>query len=562
MKNQITLMLFFTAMFFTALNMAGQDILFTEDFDYTPGPLPSSWVIEADQPPGWSINESQISGGVAPELYLTYGFQVGLSRLISPVIDIDGYEELKVSYKQYLINYGGDWGEVIGMDVTFDGGTTWQALWEQPLWLLNIPQDTFTYYVSAAAGATEMQLAFRYDGNNNAINGWAIDDIVVEEAIETDLTVSEITGSTTPNAGEETFFSVEITNGGKTTQNTYDIKLMDEEDNELASVPGTPITFAEKVTFDIPWTPASGDVGEGVVYALVEVADDEDPSNDQSKNLLLNIQPQGTETVGIGNTADPYPLTHYIPYNFFALNNLAQTLYLAEDIGVADDPITGIQYIAQFDEDVEDIPIQIYMAETSLDNLEDGWADPASFTLVYDGLMDFQKGLHAHYIHLDEEFEYNGGNLVIYSNKSQPESMLVWSTFMSTYHESPIYSRNLEGDGSPYDALDPPAGFPVWYTPNITLFFASGQMSVIDHNSHLANIKLYPNPADELLNIATDKDVNILDVKITNVMGQVVHQNTVEQNQAEINVSHLRTGWYLVMINTTQGLVSKKLIID
>src|SRR5690606_9149484 len=120
-------------------------------------------------------------------------------RLVSVPIDIDGHDKLALRYKQYLINYAADAGEIIGLDVTFDDGATWQPLWESLLGLMNIPQDEYVYYFEVPTGATEMKFAFRYDGNNNFINGWAIDDVVVEAVIDNDVVARKITGNTTPN---------------------------------------------------------------------------------------------------------------------------------------------------------------------------------------------------------------------------------------------------------------------------------------------------------------------------------------------------------------------------
>src|SRR5690606_7261910 len=300
--------------------ISAQDVLFSEEFDYTPGPLPAEWVIDAEQPPGWSINESQISGGIAPELYMTYGMQVGLSRLISPVIDITGYNQLSIQYKQYLINYLGDWGETIGMDVTFDGGTSWQPLWEKPLGSLNIPQDEFSYFVTAPTGATEMQIAFRFEGNNQGINGWAIDDIVVEDAKNKDLLISNFIPNTTPKVGEPMSCTVEIQNGGKTTENDYTVKLMNEEGTELASVSGISVEFGEKVNIMLDtWTPTNDEIGTHKLYAVVDLVGDENEDNDDSRSIVVDVVSAGTESVQIG-TGD-YTLQHSIPYNFFNLNS-------------------------------------------------------------------------------------------------------------------------------------------------------------------------------------------------------------------------------------------------
>lgn len=561
MKRFITLLKIIPAIFLFHGMVQAQEILFTEDFDYTPGPLPSSWTIDAEQPPEWSINNSQISGGSAPELYMGYGMQVGLSRLISPVVDIEGHSQLAVKYKQYLINYAGDWGETIGMDVTFDGGTTWQPLWEQLLGLLNIPQDEFAYYITAPDGATQMQIAFRFDGNNMGINGWAIDDIIVESVSDNDLLVSNIMGNTTPNVNEATSFTVEIQNGGKLNQTNYTVKLKNQEGDELASSPGETIAFAEKKYFNLPWTPGSADGGTHNLYATVEFAQDQNEENNNSKNMIVNVLAPDTENVQIGNGS--YPLQHSIPYNFFNLNSLSQSLYLSDSIGEVEESATiiGIQYNCQFDEDNQDVPIQIYLAETNQTDLSSDWINPSSFTLVYDGLMDFHKGFNAHFIEFDVPYEYNGGNLVVYSNKTYSEQVL-WSTFISTYHEDPIYSRMIDGSPEPYDAMNPPTGYNVWYTPNITLFFSSGEMSVTDNSSQAVSIEVYPNPAKEILNIKTLNNEKITGIQLINSNGQAVKSQKSSHSATTLNVRGLQPGFYLVQIQTESGITTKKIIIN
>jgi len=540
--------------------ISAQDVLFLEEFDYTPGPLPAEWVIDAEQPPGWSINESQISGGIAPELYMTYGFQTGLSRLKSPVIDITGYNQLSIRYKQYLINYLGDWGETIGMDITFDGGANWQPLWEKPLGLLNIPQDEFSYFVTAPTGATEMQIAFRFEGNNQGINGWAIDDIVVEDAKNNDLLISHFNPAATRRVGEPAFFMAEVQNGGKTTENEYTVKLMNEEGSELASASGSPVAFSEKTYVVLDgWTPTNDEIGAHKLYAVVDLAGDENEENNESKSKVVNVVPAGTENVQIGTGS--YALQHSIPYNFFELNSLSQSMYLSSQIGEVEESssIIGIQYICQFDEEVEDVPIQIYLAETSQTDLETDWLDTSNFTLVYDGLMDFQKGENSHYIELDTPYEYGGENLVIYSNKTYPEQVL-WSTFISTFYEDTIYSRLVDAASEPYDPMNPPNGYNVWYVPNVTLFFSSGEMSIIENDLNSLSLNVYPNPATDVLNIKSNNDEKILEVQLINSLGQTVAKKIVNGKQITLNVQSLKSGFYLVQMKTSEGIVNKKII--
>src|SRR5690606_30952781 len=183
------------------------------------------------------------------------------------------------------------------------------------------------------------------------------------------------------------------------------------------------------------------------------------------------------------------------------------------------------------------------------------------FTLVYDGLMDFSKGFNSLYIPLDTPYEYNGGNLVVYSNKTYPDQIL-WSTFISTYHEEPIYSRMIDGASEPYDAMNPPSGYNVWYTPNITLFFSSGEMAVIDPSVNAVSVEVYPNPAKEILNIKSHTEERILEVQLINSFGQRIASQTVNHKQTTLNVSGLQTGFYLVQVRTESGTTTKKVIIN
>ncbi len=558
MEKAKTLLFLLSFVFLVPFSNFGQTAIFSEGFDYPLGDLPTIWVIDADQPPEWSINQSQIAGGVYPELYMGYGMQAGLSRLISPAIDIGSQKELAIRYKQYMINYAMDWGETIGMDVTFDNGENWQVLWERPLGRLNIPQDEFVYFVNAPEAATHMKIAFRFEGNNQGINGWAIDDIVVEEVVESDLLATNISGNAAPVAAQETTYTVEITNGGTLLQSDYTVILMDEEGNVLANATGGSIAFGEKINVELTWTPGENVVGPHMIYAIVESDLDQNPENNQSRNLIINVQAEGVEEVSIGD--GEIVMQHSIPFNGYVPHNLAQTLYLSEEIGIAGLPMTGIMYTSQFDEDVAEVPIQIYLAQTDLTDLEEGWLIPHAFQLVFDGTVDFQKGFNSLYIPFDTPYEYGGGNLVVYTNKSYPEQIL-WTTFMGTFNDNIIRSRNLDGYEEPLDPMDPPNGYPVFESPNITLFFASGELSVID-NQQLDNIVVYPNPAENIVNIQTGMGQTILKIQLINSLGQVVFNRDLDQtDQYTLDVEHLKSGFYVLQVSTSEGSISKKLMI-
>ncbi|WP_374445231.1 T9SS type A sorting domain-containing protein [Epilithonimonas sp.] len=556
MQKIFTIIAAIPVLMFISSQMHGQQTIYSENFSYSPGGVPPGWQILAEQPPGWSVNNSQISGGTAPELYMTYGMQVGLSRLVSPKITVSGYKKLSLSYNQYLINFLGDAGESIGVDVTFDNGNTWQPLWERPLGVLNIPQDRFTYLISVPENANEMQYAFRYDGNCFFINGWAVDDVKIDAVAEHDLMVSNISGNTTINAGKPAQFLVEVSNGGKTREENYTIKLMSGDGQLLSTASGEAIEFGEKSQNFLSWTPQAETVANQKVYASVESSGDADLTNNRSKDLSVSVIKGDVKNVQIGSGS--FALQHSIPFNFFTHYSLGQTMYTASQIGKSEATITGIQYTCQFDEDNDNIPIQIFLAETDQEDLSSEWLDPAGFTKVFDGNINFKKGLNNLYIPLQTEFNYKGKNLVVYTNKSHPE-MVLWSTFISTFSEEPIYSRYSERDDEPYDANNPPAGYPVLYTPNITLFYSDGTMSVIDSQKAPA-VQIYPNPASEFLKLIPTGNQKLLQVKLVNAAGQTVLDKK-EISGNSLDIRSVAAGWYIVEITTDREKIRKKIII-
>lgn len=541
-------------------SISAQQTLYTEEFNYPQGELPTGWVIDAAQPPEWGVNVSQIAGGTAPELYMGYGFQVGLSRLVSVPIDIDGHDKLSLRYKQYLINYAADAGEIIGLDVTFDDGATWQPLWESLLGLMNIPQDEYVYYFNAPAGATEMKFAFRYDGNNNFINGWAIDDVVVEAVIDNDLVARKITGNTTPNIAAEATYTVTVENGGALPQNDYTVLLLNENGDEVASVQGEPIAFAETIDYTFTWTPTNANLGGHTFIARIESNDDSVLTNNETDEFLVSVQYQDTEDIQIGDPNSTFA-TSDAPYDFFYKHSLTQTLYKAEDITATEESINGLEYTVYFDNDTEDVAIQIYLGETTQTDMSNDWVDPNSFTLVYDGMVDFQKGLNNIYIPFDTAYEYTGDNLVVYANKSYPEQVL-WVGFINTPDQNIPYSRVVYGDDQSYDAMNPPNGFPRWTMPNITLFFSSGVLAVSGNELDANAVTLYPNPATNEVILAKHGQVSLDAVAIYDITGRLI--NTIDlkaMGQSKtMDISQLQSGLYFLHIKGENTTITKQLI--
>jgi hypothetical protein len=74
----------------------------------------------------------------------------------------------------------------------------------------------------------------------------------------------------------------------------------------------------------------------------------------------------------------------------------------------------------------------------------------------------------------------------------------------------------------------------------------------------LVTLNVYPNPASDVLNISAQNTINT--VEIFNVLGQKVITMQVENTSAEINVSNLNAGIYLIKYEINNSISTKKFV--
>lgn len=73
-------------------------------------------------------------------------------------------------------------------------------------------------------------------------------------------------------------------------------------------------------------------------------------------------------------------------------------------------------------------------------------------------------------------------------------------------------------------------------------------------------IVLYPNPADQYVEVRADDDVTILYVEVYDLLGNRILQTAPQENPARVRVSDLVSGLYLLRITTEQGVVTKRFV--
>ena len=69
-----------------------------------------------------------------------------------------------------------------------------------------------------------------------------------------------------------------------------------------------------------------------------------------------------------------------------------------------------------------------------------------------------------------------------------------------------------------------------------------------------ASVKVYPNPANNMLNIEMGKEFEVIDVRILNILGkEVVHKRFEKEQLLKVNIAELPAGPYFIHIQTPEG---------
>ncbi|MCD4828398.1 MAG: carboxypeptidase regulatory-like domain-containing protein [Candidatus Cloacimonetes bacterium] len=287
-----------------------------------------------------------------------------------------------------------------------------------------------------------------------------------------DLSAEGIAGNIAPSVGQATTYTVTIRNRGSEVQDTYMVKLWEEEDIMVDEVVGTTIQPGEILDFNLTWTPGA----EGPTYLWGEVVfeSDEVPDNNVTENLAITVIPAGTTVVQIGDGTEN---NYQVPFNFFYKNSLGETLYFPNEINLSGD-IFGITWFNTFSTNLPNMPVNIWMGHTTLTDLSAGFVPAGDLTQVFTGNADFPAGENEIFIPFDAPFSYNGtDNLIILTERVMDTQYYSTSDrfFLTQSPEHPARSIEQESDSTDLDPFAPPdPDTPHDYFPNIQLWFSGG----------------------------------------------------------------------------------------
>lgn len=339
---------------------------------------------------------------------------------------------------------------------------------------VSMNHDNFVYDLSEAAGHNYVAFVSKFDGF------WGSGQVFLDDVIgigvelyfvDDDMTAFDFSGDLTPAVEEETSFDVMVRNIGAMDreQGSYTVKLMQEGENGpvmLTSMEGNALESMEAQLYQIPYTfPESGIVN---VYAEVEFAGDMVPENNTTTSFTVYVQVAGTQQNEVG---DGDQMQYQSPIDTRPGYSMSQNIYTDEFI-TDEGAITGISFYYKNTDlnPVENIPVQIWIANTEQAAVGFEWTPSTEMTEVFNDTLEFAVGSHECHIPFSVPFEYNGGNvqLLVFKNETQD-----WQGIVEFYHT--MVSDTLTKYVKSYEVIDPanPYGLQdqkLTSVPNATFF--------------------------------------------------------------------------------------------
>ena len=394
---------------------------------------------------------SYLTSGTAPNRIFTVQYENAKWNYAGPVgfnFQVSLYETGKVSFI-----YGASGGTAtspsasIGINMT-PGGAGW------------------FYSVTPTSGTASITTEL------NTISAFPAQGTVYEfnpvVAQPNDLAASAISVNTIPSVGLATIYTITVRNRGTNPQSTYQVKLIDSNNNELASVAGTAIQPNQILTFQISWTPTVA--GPMVIRGKVVLAGDQNPNNDLTPTLSITVQPAGVQAVTIADGTE----TFRVPMDFYWKNSLCEVLYLSDELGFASGTITALAFYTNFTDSPANGATKIWLGSTNIQDLTGGWIPSTQLNLVFIGNITYPSGVNMITVPLQTPYMHTSGNLVMLVQRPMDTQFYSPSDYFYGLTIGTSRSLNVYRDSPPYDSANPPAGTtPTGQVPKTSILYTN-----------------------------------------------------------------------------------------
>jgi hypothetical protein len=205
-------------------------ILLSENFDSQIFP-PEAWSFDGHNE-NWKHTISNFAGGDLGEVYLNRDPEFnGISRFISPKIDIADASHLSLYFKYTLKRFTGNFYYGVA---TRTNESNWNVIWEEAG--SSGVKKEINIELSNENSLSGFQFCFYFIGNSGKLKYWTIDDVILYNKQEHDITAKSINTQIYFEPGQQITPTTTVYNNGLNTE-TFNVKcnLYNTDNNLLFS---------------------------------------------------------------------------------------------------------------------------------------------------------------------------------------------------------------------------------------------------------------------------------------------------------------------------------------
>jgi len=262
--------------------------------------------------------------------------------------------------------------------------------------------------------------------------------------------------------------------------------------------------------------------------------------------MIIGTSANAQISIGTGTTVGPLPISTYDNYTY------SQQIYSKNEINASmGGDITGVKFYAKPGDPFSNSSSwKVYISHTTKSsfNSTTDWIRLTKMTLVFDGTVTKNNGEVL--VTFTTPFPYNNNdNLVIAVDENSPNDD---TNFGSFYRFQGTTSNSIyKSDISNPNPATPPTATNITSAKSlITLLgLTTANLSVSNTASSGKNIKIYPNPVNDIVNISDISKVK--NISIFDFAGRLVR--SFDKPASDVNIKELQSGMYTLILNMNNG---------
>ena len=299
---------------FSTINAQNNVSIINEEFNDIS--IPNGWYTTGNGANNWYVSQSFSAGGKPNEMQLSWSPQFsGVSRLVSPAVDLTNITNAMMSLDHYVALFGNT-GATIGVATSSDNGVTWNSVWSEKYTETNKQYSVVESISGPDMGKSDVRFCIYFEGNSSAFFGLYFDNFKVYTVEDLNIEMTSIDIPTYINHGEHNI-SFSVTNVGESAVKSFEARCIINGNEVLSETFYTEISYLEtmQVTFEDLFN-FSVSNSYDIEIEIFRVNDSEDDSS--NNNISKTVETALGETQRIpmiehfsSSTCDPCPTANY-----------------------------------------------------------------------------------------------------------------------------------------------------------------------------------------------------------------------------------------------------------